>query len=140
MLICRAWFTAKVGVLHRKAKQPVLKTGLKSSVQSQAERKSDAFGERPEKAHVFWGLRQTDLAASGGANSQRSLNRSKMACEARLPQNTLGHLPGGIHRVHMTSLRISHLPKVKNSSQKKAQVKIYIYIYLCYLYILATRL
>lgn len=97
MLICGAGFTAKVVGLHRKAKQPVLKTGLTSSVQSQAERKRDAFGERPEKAHVFWRLPQTDLAASSGANSQCSLNRRKMTCEARLPQNTPGHLARGIH-------------------------------------------
>lgn len=55
MLICRAWLTAKVGAWHRKPQQPVLKTGLKSPVQSQAERESDALGERPGKV-CFLGI------------------------------------------------------------------------------------
>lgn len=44
-LAARVAFAAKVGFLHSKSKQPVLKIGLKSSVWSQAEMKSDTFGQ-----------------------------------------------------------------------------------------------
>lgn len=45
MFAARVMFAAKVGFLHSKSKQPVLKTGPKSAIWSQAEMKSDRCGQ-----------------------------------------------------------------------------------------------
>lgn len=50
----RTRLAAKTGFLHSQSKQPVLKIGLKPSVEGQAEMKSDKFGWRPKKAIIFW--------------------------------------------------------------------------------------
>lgn len=84
MRICRAWFAAKVVFFLcffffcAESKQPVLKIGLKSSVQSQAEMERGKFGQGPKKTNVLWGLQQSPGSLRGQCQPQKgSLEKKK---------------------------------------------------------------
>lgn len=126
----RARLAAKTGFLHSQSKQPVLKIGLKSSVEGQTEMKSDKFGWWPKKAIIFWWLPQRPgsrrwcqlqmLPEQRRWSVRLGSTQHPGKFHKRLRKSfQTGQLTRGIHRVKTSSPRTTHLPRVGISAKKK---------------------